>query len=110
MATGRPLCSTRRRMGEVGSHSPIAANVRSASNTTARSPGAPSWLVEVIDPSYTQGLPPRIWRRASGVTRTAIRRLPAVGSCSSGVVMHAVCLCTGRDGRQCLRAGGAREW
>ena len=37
------------RIGDVGSYSPMATKPRSASNTTARSPGAPSWLTDVID-------------------------------------------------------------
>ena len=39
--------------------------------------------------SNTHGCPARIWRRASGVTRTAIRRAPATGRAGCGVSVPA---------------------
>ena len=45
------VASTRMRMGERGSQKPTATKSRLSSNTMARSPGAPSWETEVIEPS-----------------------------------------------------------
>src|SRR4051812_37306587 len=83
MVTGLPECRTRMRIGELGSHSPIATKLRSLSKITARSPTAPRWLIEVIDSLKTHGWPARIWRRASAGTRTAIRLSPTTGSWSN---------------------------
>ena len=38
-------------IGEPGSHMPMAANWRSSSKITARSPGWPSWDSDVTDSS-----------------------------------------------------------
>ena len=65
IVAGSPWCSTRTRIGDVGSYSPMAANRRRSSNTTARSPGAPSWPTDVTARSNTHGWPPRTWRSAS---------------------------------------------
>src|SRR3954447_8506494 len=73
----------RMRMGDVGSHRPIATKLRSLSKITARSPTPPRWLIDVIDSLKTHGWPAVIWRRASGVTRTAIRLSLTTGSWSS---------------------------
>src|SRR5215207_3624763 len=86
MLAGLPWWRMRTRIGEVGSHSPMATKRRSASKITARSPGSPSWLTDRIAVSYTHGWPPRTWRMASGVTRTATRRSDGDGSWSAGVV------------------------
>jgi len=45
----------RNAIGPSGSYSPMAANLRFWSKTIARSPGAPRWLSDVIEASYTQG-------------------------------------------------------
>ena len=73
MLTGLPWCSILSRIGLAGSNSPMAANLRSLSNTTAKSPGAPWWLADSMAWSNTHGWPARMWRSASGVTRTAMR-------------------------------------
>ena len=49
MATGLPLWRTLSLITDAGSHMPMAAKLRSASNTTARSPAAPSLFTDVID-------------------------------------------------------------
>ena len=54
------VARTRIRMGEVGSQSPIAAKSRVSSNTTARSPGWPSWEIRSIDWSKIHGCPRRM--------------------------------------------------
>ncbi len=61
----------------------MATKLRSLSKITARSPTTPRWLMDVIDSLKIHGWPAAIWRRASGVTRTAIRFSLTVGNWSS---------------------------
>src|SRR4051812_31123512 len=101
MVTGLPECRTRMRIGELGSQSPIATKLRSLSKITARSPTAPRWLMEVIDSLKTHGWPARIWRRASGVTRTAIRLSPTTGSWSNTDMSSGDAMCCGTPCPNC---------
>ena len=77
---GLPAWRTRIRIGDNGSHRPMAAKRRSWSKITARSPASPRWLTESERESNTHGCPPRTCRSASGVTRTASRRSSGRGS------------------------------
>ena len=75
-----PACKMRTRIGEAGSHRPMAAKLRSASKMTASDPAAAcSFELDTMALSYTQGCLPRTWRSASGEIRIASRFSGTVG-------------------------------